>query len=373
LWLAASALALAASVWALARLSTLRPRIVWAALLLSVGLVSGFLGQLVPFALAALCFAALWIEEGRTWPAACAAAAACVEPHFGLPACLGLAVFFPRARPPLAALALGGALLAFATLGVAENLEYLERVLPAHLASEVANEEQYSLTHALALAGVPAAAALRLGSVAYGAAVVAAILLAAALLRRAAPPSLGVLLPAAFAPLGGAFVHVQQMAFALPAVLVLLGRVAPGDVLLGLALVLLALPLGDFTFLFLIAPAVAAAVFVLLREQLRATLPVACGTAALAVAASAALTFSYASRPDAHAAVAAVAGPDELAEATWGALIATSYHSNVVLFSISKLPSYAGLALLVIVTVRRAAYGRDDPARVEAEAPPCES
>ena len=221
LWECALVAAFAGSALLLTGLCRLRAPVVWAALLLSVGLVSGFLGQLVPFSLLALCLCARAVEDERPRLAALAAAASLIEPHFGFPVCLGLALWMPRARLPLALLAGGAALLSFGLLGFERNLEYVRDVLPAHLASEVTNEEQYSLTHLLSLAGVPDALAIRLGTLSYAVTVALGALLGGKLVRRGAPASLYVLVPAAFAPLAGSFVHLQQMAFVIPALLVL--------------------------------------------------------------------------------------------------------------------------------------------------------
>ncbi len=369
LWFAGIALALAGSVVLLQRLSALPAGVVWAALLLSVGLVSAFLGQLVPVSLLALVLCAQFVERDRPGAAACAAALAMLEPHFGAAVCLGLALWVPRARLPLALLAASGTALSFVALGAARNLEYVRAVLPAHLASEVTNEEQYSLTHLLSLAGAPDAFALQAGTISYLIAIGVGALLAGRLVARGAPRSLLVLLPAAFAPIGGSFVHLQQMAFALPALLVLLGRVAPRDVLLGTALLLLALPLGNFTFLYVTAPFALVTAGIIAREQLRLGWLATVAVVSTTLGAIVALTFALASRPDAHAAVSAVAGDGELAEATWAALIRTSYHANVAVFTLSKLPTYAGLALFAIVTARLALGKRDSPPLVENSMP----
>ncbi len=371
LWLFATALAILASAALLTGLSRLPAPVVWAALILPLGLVSGFLGQLVPFAVLALASCARAVEAGRPRVAALAAAASLIEPHFGLPVCLGLALGVPRARLPLALLLACGAALSLALLGLERNLEYVRAVLPAHLASEVSNEEQYSLTHLLNLAGAPDAFALQLGSASYVVAIVAGIVLAARLVRRGAPVTLFVLLPAAFAPLGGSFVHIQQMAFVIPALLVLLGRVAPRDAWLGTALLLLALPLGNFTFLFVTAPFAVATVLVLAREQLRLSWLAAALLAFAAVASICVLTAALGSRPDVHAAVGAVAGGGRLAEASWAALIRASYHANVAVFTFSKIPTYAGLAIFAIVTFRLALGGRDGEPVVEPNRAPC--
>jgi hypothetical protein len=371
LWLLATILAIAASAVLLSGLSRLPVPVVWAALLLPVGLVSGFLGQLVPFALLALVACARALEAERPRLAALAAAASLIEPHFGLPVCLGLAVGMPRARLPLGALLAAAAALSFVLLGVERNLEYVRAVLPAHLASEVGNEEQYSLTHLLNLAGVPDSLALQLGSLSYIVAIAAGAFFALRLVRQGAPRSLFVLLPAAFAPLGGSFVHLQQMAFVIPALLVLLGRVAVRDAWLGSALLLLALPFGNFTFLFVTAPFALATVVVLGREQLRLSWLAVLSLGVTVLAALCGLTAAFTPRPDVHAAVAAAAGADRLAEATWDALIRSSYHSNVALFTLSKVPTYAALTIFAIVTFRLALTRRDGGAPVEPERAPC--
>jgi hypothetical protein len=371
LWLFAIILAIAASAVLLIGLSRLPAPVVWAALLLPVGLVSGFLGQLVPFALLALVVCARALEAERPQLAVLAGVASLIEPHFVLPVCLGLAVGMPRARLPLGVLLAAAAALSFVLLGVERNLEYVRAVLPAHLASEVGNEEQYSLTHLLNLAGVPDSLALQLGSLSYILAIAAGAFFALRLVRHGAPRSLFVLLPAAFAPLGGSFVHLQQMAFVIPALLVLLGRVALRDAWLGSALLLLALPFGNFTFLFVTAPFALATVVVLGREQLRLSWLVVLSLGVTVLAALCGLTAAFIPRPDVHAAVAAAAGADRLAEATWDALIRSSYHSNVALFTLSKVPTYAALTIFAIVTLRLALARRDGGAPVEPERAPC--
>jgi len=371
LWLLATVMAMALSAVLLIGLSRLPAPVVWAALLLPVGLVSGFLGQLVPFALLALVVCARALEAERPLLAALAAAASLIEPHFGLPVCLGLALGMRRARLPLGALLAATAALSIVLLGVERNLEYVRAVLPAHLASEVGNEEQYSLTHLLNLAGVSDSPALQLGNLSYAVAIVAGALLALRLVRGGAPRSLFVLLPAAFAPLGGSFVHLQQMAFVIPALLVLLGRVAFRDAWLGSALLMLALPFGNFTFLFVTAPFALATVVVLAREQLRLSWLATLSLAVAVLAAICGLTAAFTPRPDVHAAVAAASGSGRLAEATWDALIRSSYHSNIALFTLSKVPTYVALAIFAIVTCRLAFARRDGSAPVEPERAPC--
>jgi hypothetical protein len=353
-WTAISLLGLTAAGFALGRMSRLPARIVWSALALSAGFLAISLGQLVPLALGALCIAALALERGRYATAAVAAWIAMIEPHVALPAVLALAIFAPRARIPLG-IGLAIAIVAsIALLGFEANLEYLRAVLPAHAASELTNEEQYSLAYILHGLRLPDVIALSVANLSYLFVAAAGILVAQRIVARGAPRSLLVLVPAAFAVIGGPFVHVHQMAFVIPAALVLAGSVARGTRALGLALLLLAIPWGTFLQLLSLLPLVALGVALLAHDVLRARPVFAALAGVLAAALVVGLAHGLIGRPDPSAALRAVADGRLLAEASWTAYIRTSFHSNVMLFALAKLPTFAGLALFLAVALRAA-------------------
>lgn len=353
-WIAFSLLGFTAAGFALGRMSHLPGRIVWTTLALSAGFLSLSLGQLVPLALGALCVAALALERGRYVTAAAAAWIAMIEPHVALPALIGLAVFAPRTRIPLG-IGLAIALIAsIALLGIGTNLEYLRAVLPAHAASEITNEEQYSLAYLLHGLRFPDFAALFVANLAYLFAAGGGVYVAHRIVSRGAPRSLLVLVPAAFAVIGGPFVHVQQMAFVLPAALVLAGSVARGTRALGLALLLLAIPWGTSLQLLSLLPLVALATALLAHDVLRARPLFAAIAGLLAAAFVVVLAMGLVARPDPSAALRAVSDGRLLAEASWNAYMRTSFHSNVALFALAKAPTLAGLALFLAVALRAA-------------------
>ena len=353
LWLLISLFGAVVAVRALIAIARIRARFVLLALGLPLALAL-VLGQLVPLALGALCFGALALERGNYRLAAIAIWCAMIEPHVALPALIALLVFVPRAR----LVAAGGAILALvlsvALLGISKNLEYLAGVLPAHALSELANEEQYSLAYWLHLAGAGDALALRLADAWYLVTLVAGLFLAQRLVARGGPRSLYVLIPAALAVVGAPFVHVQQMVFALPAILVLSGRIAPRARALPVAIVLLSVPWGAFALLTIAMPLVAFTIGMLTYELLGARPLVATLSGLLAAAFIDVLAQSLFPRPDATTALAPFGDGRLLAEASWTAYIRSSFHQNVVVFGLAKIPTLVGLAFGITLVVRAA-------------------
>jgi hypothetical protein len=354
LWTAVSLLGLTGAGFALCRISRLPGRVVWSALALSAGFLSISLGQVVPVALGALCVAALALDRERYVTAAVAAWVAMIEPHVALPALIALGLFAPRTRIPLG-IGLAIAIVAsLGLLGLEANIEYLRAVLPAHAASELTNEEQYSLAYALHGLRLPDAVALLVANVSYLFVAAVGILVAQRIVQRGASRSLLVLVPVAFAVIGGPFVHVHQMAFILPAALVLAGSVARGTRALGLALLLLAIPWGTFLPLLSLLPLVALGIGLLAHDILRVRTGLAVAAGLAAAAFIIILAHGLGARPDPSVALAAVSDGRRLAEATWSTYMHSSFHSNVGLFALAKVPTFAGVALFLAVAVRAA-------------------
>jgi hypothetical protein len=353
LWTAFGILAVAVAVVAMRRLTGLPLAPLVAVFALGDGYASLCLGQVAPFAVAAIAVAALLLARNRDELAACAAGVAMLEPHIGLPVCASLFVWRSRTRLPLLAI---GALCAGASLaavGIPTSLEYLRDVLPAHAASEIANEKQFSLTYALHRLAVPDAIALRAGEVWYLAAVVAGISAAGRLAQRYCNAAVIAVVPPALAVLGGPFVHVVQIAAALPAALVLYPYAAPrAQRLLGWALVALAIPWVQFANLGLIFVALAALAAAFLARTFIDARPATALTAA--VAAIAFLMVAIASVhtiPDASAALAAHYDPTALAETSWTLYVRTIGTANAGAFDFAKIPTVAALATLAYVTL----------------------
>lgn len=243
LWLASSLVASLFCAWAISRLSGIR--IIWAtlAVALSLGVASIMLGQIVPIALAGLLTAALATRAARYNLAALGIAVACTEPHLALPAILGLLILVPNSRPALARLAI---VIAGASLIIRPDLliEYLTSVVPAHAFSEVTNfGEQYGLPPLLHAYGVDERTAVRLGSLSYIAMLAVGISLAARL--RTVDVAFVVTAPIAAVLLGGPFLHIHQIAAAIPFAAMIVGRNTLSNArtsLAILALTLLAIP-----------------------------------------------------------------------------------------------------------------------------------
>jgi len=222
LLLAATAIA----VWSLRRITGYEVTFLTACLLWTACYRNITFAETPPLVIGILCASALLLERGKVRAAAVVAIVALVEPHVALPSLLALAVGYPRARVVLAMCAVVLALVSLSAVGLATSVEYVTKALPMHAASEVSANDQYSLTWLLHQMHVSDAAALVLGGASYVVMAVLGVVLAQTLAVRYGKPALLVLVPAAFALIGGSFIHDIQLPVALPAALVLLS-VAP--------------------------------------------------------------------------------------------------------------------------------------------------
>jgi hypothetical protein len=228
------------ATWCTARLSGLSWVVATAGLFWTCGYGPINLGQLSVFALLALTACALAAQRGHWNLAAGAACATLIQPQFGLPVVLALGFWSPGARRPLLiGLAILGA-LTLSTLGIAGNELYFTSELPHHAASEVSWPFQLSLTWLLKYAGLSERLAVAAGSASYVLCTIAGLFAAHSFARRD-ERALAILTPAAFAMLGGSYVHIQQIATMLPLALILVGRARRGT---GFAPALGALLLG---------------------------------------------------------------------------------------------------------------------------------
>lgn len=191
------------------------------ALLLPAGYVLLNAGQVVPFALLALVLCGVALARGRNAIAGILGALVAIEPHLGLPVCVAILLWRPRSRIPLIATAvvlLGAGVF---TVGVAETVEYVSRVLPLQAAAEVAHPYQYGLTYLLTTFGIPANAALLLGDASYAGMLVVGVWLGRRVWGTLARPEMIAFIPAACSVIGGPYVHMVDLPFAIPAALVL--------------------------------------------------------------------------------------------------------------------------------------------------------
>lgn len=355
IWIVLLLLAWLACVITLSRFARVPWGVAFAVFALSLGAISIPFGEVVPLSLGFICGAAYLAYRGNFIAAALAATGAMVEPHLGLPACLALAVWLPSTRLVLAASFAVLAILSFWVLGFAANVEYFTSVLPAHALSELTRDTQYSATAVLSAFGFSQDVAVRAGSVWYAAMVIAGVTLAGLLARRMGNEAFIVCVPPAFAVFGGTFIHITQIAAAVPAAMLLVSytsRRYRGPALV--ALLLLAVPWGwSLSPALQIAPVVPVAyiAWCYQRRGLLAILVSAFVAAGLVVAFSQ-LYGLPSVQLGAHLPAPAI--DPRLAEATWSAYSQRGSHGSIVAWAV-RIPTWGGLALLFALLIREAA------------------
>jgi hypothetical protein len=339
-------LALAIAVWAVARCGV--PLDLTAlALALPAGYVLLNAGQVVPFALAALAACGAALASRREGAAGILAALTLIEPHLGLPVCVALFAWVPRSRVTLAATILALALLAVSTVGITGVGEYLGRVLPGQAAAETGYVYQYSLTYLLHTIGASQNAALFAGEFSYVAALFFGVWLGRRIATQSDRRELLAYFPAACSIIGGPYVHMVDLAFAIPAVLVLAtSGPARSRNVAAVALALLAvpwIPVWITKKLFLATLFVLGAI--LLRLHLKAPLAIA------SFVAIAATIYLFELAPPAPlAASSALFPPDALAQQAWQAYV-SRLGAAAPLWLWVKVPTWLAFGALVIAAL----------------------
>ena len=345
-WAALLALAWVASIAALARFSGVSWEIALAVFSLSLGVLSLPFGEVVPIAIAFICLAAYCARQGRGVAAALFAAGAMIEPHLGLPACVGLAIWMSSARIPLAAAFAGLGAISLVLIGPAANVEYLTSLLPAHALSEVTRDTQYSLAAVLAAFGAPLEAAVRAGLLWYLAMLAAGVAVGGSLARKTGNDAFIVCAPPAFAVFGGSFIHITQIAAALPAALLLLTATPQARLPALAALLLLAVPWGwAVSPALIVAPAVPVGYLAwrYLNANAIAVFLAGAATAALLVGLGALYAIA-APHLGAHTPPPAIDA--RLPEASWSAYSRGGSTGSIASWAV-RIPTWAGLALLL--------------------------
>ena len=213
LWFALLVAAALVVIWAILELTSLPFLAVGAPIAVAVLLQSLPTGALAPIPLALLTAGAVMLARKRWTSTAVLLALSCIEPHVAIPAALAAFVLVPEMRTRLAIAAL--ALVALSAIaGFGLSAEYFTSVLPAHARFELGSIVQFGLSSMLHNFGVPDRTALAIGSVQYALFVVLGIWLAKSL--RSLTPAAIVLAPIALAVTGGVYIHLTQMAAALP-------------------------------------------------------------------------------------------------------------------------------------------------------------
>jgi Glycosyltransferase family 87 len=337
-----------------------------AALALSTGFVELNTGQIVPFALLALVLCGLALAHKRDVAAGVAAVLTAIEPTLGVPVVAAVLLFAPRARLAILITAASLAIASVAQLGLDGAVAYLVRVLPAHAASEIHFPYQYSLTYVLAYFGVPAAIAQPAGELSYFALAGVGLWLGARAARALGRRELLVFLPAACAVTGGAFVHQEELCFALPAALILVVA-SPGRLkaAAAAAVCVLSVPwivVWGVKQLFAASLFLCAFILVRLRIDLRVAL-----VTLLCIAAA---VYAFELRPP-HLPVPlqtaqTVYAPAEIAERAWRDYTEQRSTRDFLWFAI-KLPTW--LALLGLLSVAFMTGSRRDQRNIGERAP----
>jgi hypothetical protein len=338
--------ACAACIVTLSRFAGIEWQVALAVFALSLCTISLPFGEVVPLALACIGAAAYFAWRSRWRTAALFAAGAMIEPHLGLPVCIALAVWAPATRLTLV-LSLGGlAIVSLAALGPATNFEYFTSVLPAHALSEASRDTQYSLTAVLFSLGAPESVALRMGLLWYGAMLALGTLVAGRLARKTGNNAFLACVPPAFAVFGGSFIHVTQIAAALPAAVLLISCVKKEQQsLVAIALLLLAVP-----WTWAISPALVIAplfpVGYLAWHYWNGNARIALLAALAAAVLLGGLVGLAGAAPGVAAHARTLAIDPRLAEATWSNFTQKSSTNGIAAWML-RVPTWAGLLLLL--------------------------
>jgi hypothetical protein len=344
LWMLVGIGACGLTVYLLADVSSLPLPVVACSLAISDLYCSTILGQLLPLSLLGIALCG-WGLERRRGPWVCTGIVlAMSEPHLGLAALVAVLVWGGRFRVS-AALA-GGvlALVSAAVVPASTLVEYVTSVVPAHALSEINNEEQLSLAYLLHALGLSPDASLSISKIQYATMLALGVLASGRAVKRCGPAVLA-FAPVAFVLVGGPFVHVTQMAAALPAALLLAGREKSAPA--AAAGTLLSVPWLDFSSVFGVLPIAAGALFVTLRGLwklgvVRSTIGVAAAVGSIGAAALY-VALDGPRRIPAYGVVAA----SSLAEVTWKTIVDNDRHGHAILFALAKLPTEVGLLTLV--------------------------
>ena len=166
-------------------------------------------------------FAAAAAQRKNFAVAGVLAALTLIQPQVGSAVCLTLFIWMPRARVALIAAAVALCVAGILTVGAYGFVEWATRVIPAQASAEVYFWGQYSLTNVLASAGVPSQFALLAGSVSFAGMLLLGVWLSRRLAARTGSNAYFVLVPAALCVIGGTYVHLPEIAAAIPLALVL--------------------------------------------------------------------------------------------------------------------------------------------------------
>lgn len=304
-------------------------------------------GQIVPFSLAVLVWCGVALRRGNDTLAGILGSLTLIEPHLGLPVVAALLVAVPRSRAAVIVTALCLGIVAELTAGHATLLEYLARVLPAQANAETTYLYQYSLTYVLTSAHVPARMALALGDLSYVVSAVLGIVWGRRLAAELGERPLLVFIPAATILLGGSYLHMIDLAMAVPAAALLAVSLPPRTrSVAAVALVLLSVP---WIAVWITKKLFLATLFVVAVLSAR----LLGGVAAFALFCTVAIViYGFELRPPAgFVAMTPPIAPDDLAQTAWRAY-AEQLRSDAWAWLAIKVPTWCALIGVFAVAAR---------------------
>lgn len=354
IWTFALFLSMLWCVALLRRATGFRPSLVWAVFGLSLGYVSLSLGQVAPLSILGLLLLARAVAVDSPYYAALGFCLASTEPHLALPGILACLVVGRRStRFGLAlgcVIALG---FSFFALPFGEIVEYFTAVLPAHALSEINNREQFSLSYYLHLAGLSEVVSVKTAELAYACMVLFGVLLSRRFARMYGP-EMAVLGATTFGLAFGPFLHVTQVAAAVPAAL--LGFARSGRRLFGWSAWFSAVPWISFAPLVVVAPLVIVVMGYVGSRLcgLRSSIGVALGCLGLVGCLFAAdLLGSEPARRLSNFSTR----PSDLSEVVWRRAVDFSDVGRDFMFGVAKLPGHLGIAFVIVSLLRRRVSG----------------
>ena len=354
-WTVGLLIAYAATTWLIADMARIRITTVAIVLAPTVAYGCAVMGEIMPITLAGLAIAAWMQSHNKPMTATTGAILAMTSPHVGLPTATALFLYSPKTRIPLLISAVILIATCIATVGPTITLEYFANVLPAHALSEVASTSQMSLTAVAHAVRLPDQTAAYIGTISYFAMFALAVATARRLWTQNPHDPLIVLAPATIILLGGVFLHVTQMAAALPCALIMHSRATIWTrraIATGAAMI--AVPWVQFEFLGTILAVVGGAtiattystMFVRKRRDLAA-----CGMGILTFAFIIGLniavvvsgTTPHQTLPDLN--------PADLAEVGWKINIDSIKTDDWTIFDIARMPSWIGILIVTTTLV----------------------
>ena len=363
LWFLAIVAACATTVVILAGLTRLPAAVVACSLVISDLYCSSLLGQMLPFCVLGIALTGWALERDKRPLATLGLVLAMTEPHLGLPALAAVTIwnrrFLSWALLACAILAIGSVALTPAST----ILEYFSAVIPAHAFSEINNQEQFSLAYAAHALGVSETLSVELSKIEY-----AGMLVLGVALARAASKEIGIAIvpfgAVAFVLVGGPFLHVTQMAAALPAALLVASRSRSKAA--AAAACLLAIPWADFATVLTVLPVAGGALYYVIRSLWNLDARRSLALVSLAIGSITASAFYVATHLDRGIPRYANVDVNALAETTWRSVVDFDRHGHVVLSSLAKLPTECAVLLVVGAIASAASHARAVPVRVYA-------